>query len=836
MPPSIVTGLPIDAVLPAIQDALRRGRSVVLRAPPGAGKTTAVPPALLDAPWRGDGIILMLEPRRLAARSAARRMAALRGEAAGDTVGYRVRLEARVGPATRIEVVTEGIFLRRIQGDPSLAGVAAVIFDEFHERSVDADLALALVLETRAALRPDLRLVVMSATLDGEPLAALLGDAERVEAEGRQFPVEVRYAERESNTPREIRAADAARRALIETAGDVLVFLPGMAEIRRAERHLADHVTDPAVDVEPLHGDLASDDQDRAIAPSRPGRRKVVLATAIAETSLTIEGVRTVIDAGLRRAPRFDPRSGMTRLVTIPVSAAAAEQRRGRAGRVAPGICHRLWTEADQRGLAPFDLPEIRSADLAPLTLELALWGVTDPAAMSWLDPPPPAAFEQARALLGRLGALDGEGRPTPVGRRMGRIRRPSPPRPHDRRGGDGISGDEAWTACRVAALLSERDPLSGRGRPADADLRTRLAAGERGPFARIHAVARDLARAAGIRANRSETDRSGAGAADAGRLVALAYPDRVARRVDPRGLYRLSGGGSAALPEGDPLLVEEWLAVAALDGDRQRARIFLAAPLTRSAIDELFGDRIEATDRIAWDRGSRSVATRRERRLDRLVLDDAPLPDPDPTLVAAAMLQGVRELGLAALPWDRGALQLRARVGLLRKAEADAGWPDWSDDALVASLEDWLAPHLGRATQAAHLAKLDLSAILLDRLDWDQRRRLDAAAPTHLTVPSGSRIALDYDSGGHPVLAVRLQEMFGARATPTVGNGKVPVVVHLLSPAGRPVQVTQDLAGFWQNSYRAVRSDLRGRYPRHSWPEDPTKAIPTRRVRPKGT
>ncbi len=821
--------LPIEAVLPAILDALERGRSVVLRAPPGAGKTTAVPPALLDAPWRGDGVILMLEPRRLAARSAARRMAALRGEAPGGTVGYRVRLDARVGPATRIEVVTEGIFLRRIQGDPALDGVAAVIFDEFHERSVDADLALALTLETRGALRPDLRLVVMSATLDGGPLAALLGDAERIEADGRQFPVELRYADRESDLAREIRAADAARRALAETPGDVLVFLPGMAEIRRAERHLADTLADPAaVDVEPLHGDLAGDDQDRAIAPSRPGRRKIVLATAIAETSLTIEGVRTVVDAGLRRAPRFDPRTGMTRLVTVPVSVAAAEQRRGRAGRTAPGVCHRLWTEAEQRGLAAFDLPEIRSADLAPLALELALWGVADPTAMSWLDPPPAAAFEQALGLLARLGAIDATGRPTGTGRRMGRIGA----HPRLARMIVGAApGRDAWTACRIAALLSERDPLAGRGRPADADLRTRLAGGDRGPYARIHAVARDLARAAGIRPGGPDT-----GTAEAGALVALAYPDRIARRADPRGLYRLAGGGSATLPEGDPLLVEEWLAIAALDGDRQRARIFLAAPLTRADIEDLFGDRIEAVDRIAWDSRARGVAARRERRLDRLMLEDGPLPDPDPDAVAAAMLNGVREMGLAALPWSREALQLRARVTLLRTADGEAAWPDWTDEALAATLEEWLAPHLGRATQAAHLAKLDLAAILLDRLDWDRRRRLDAAAPTHLTVPSGSRIALDYGSVGNPVLAVRLQEMFGARTTPAVCDGKVPVVVHLLSPAGRPVQVTQDLAGFWRNSYRAVRSDLRGRYPRHSWPEDPTEAAPTRRVRPRGT
>ncbi|WP_374445018.1 ATP-dependent helicase HrpB [Stella sp.] len=819
-----MTDLPIHAVIPAIADALARNRPVVLRAPPGAGKTTAVPPALLDAAWRGDGRILMLEPRRLAARSAAARIAANRGEMPGGLVGYRVRLDSRVGPATRIEVVTEGIFLRRIQSDPELDGVAAVLFDEFHERSVDADLALALALESRAALRPDLRLVVMSATLDSAPLLALIPDAEAIAAEGRMFPVEVRHAERPGEGPVELRAADAARRALAQRPGDVLVFLPGMAEIRRAERRLAETLADPGVDVMALHGDLAPADQDRAIAPAPPGRRKIVLATAIAETSLTIEGVRTVVDSGQRRAPRFDPRTGMTRLVTVPVSVAAAEQRRGRAGRVAPGVCERLWTEAEHRALAAFDPPEIRSADLAPLALELAVWGVRDPATLAWLDPPPAAALEQAMGLLRRLDAVDAEGRPTATGRRMARIG--VHPRLARMIAGAPDPGD-AWLACRIAALLAERDPLAGRG---DADLRSRLQAGHRGPFARAHALARDLARAAGARPTED------AATATAGALLALAYPDRVARRSDPRGLYRMTGGGAAVLPEGDPLLVEEWLAIAALDGDRQRARIFLAAPLTLAEITDRFADRIESVDRIEWDSRSRSVAARRERRLDRLVLEDAPLPRADPEALAAAMLAGIRELGLDALPWTPEARQLRSRVGLMRRVEGAANWPDLSDQALLDGLESWLAPHLDRATQPAHLARLDLARLLTDLLGRTAARRLDAEAPTHLTVPSGSRIPLEYGQGEQPVLAVRLQEMFGLRATPTVADGRVPVLVHLLSPAGRPVQVTQDLAGFWDRGYREVRADLRGRYPRHHWPEDPREALPTRRAKPRGT
>ncbi|MGE0723634.1 MAG: ATP-dependent helicase HrpB [Alphaproteobacteria bacterium] len=827
-------GLPVAAALPAVLDALARGRSVVLEAPPGAGKTTLVPPALLGAPWLAGAKVLLLQPRRIAARAAARRMAALVGEPVGGLVGHRVRLDTNVGPRTRIEAVTTGVFLRQIQHDPGLDGVGAVIFDEFHERSVEADLALALAIEARAALRPDLRLVVMSATLDGGPVAGLLGDGERIAAEGRQYPVTVHHADRPVAIPREIRAAEIGRRALAEADGDVLVFLPGMAEIRRAERHLAAIIDDPAIRIAPLHGDLPGPAQDRAIAPGRPDERKIVLATSIAETSLTIEGVTTVVDAGLKRVPRFDPATGMTRLATVPVSIAAAEQRRGRAGRLGPGTCHRLWTAAEHRGLIPFDPPEILAADLAPLVLELALWGARDPRRLAWLDPPPTAALGQAHEILRRLGALDADGIPTAAGRRMGQLGI------HPRLARMAIEAEArgaGWTGCLLAALLSERDPLRSGAGARDADLRSRLAllaepdrsgGGDSASLRRIELSARDLARSLGVR------PRAG-GVQEAGPLVAAAYPDRIGRRADPRGIYPLAGGGAGMLADGDALVVEEWLAIAALDGDRQRARIHLAAPLARADIEAAFADRIETVDRIAWDARSQSVLARRERRLDRLLLEDAPLPDPDPAAVRSAMAAGIRALGLAVLPWTREREQLRARIALLRGIDGADRWPDTGEAALLATLEDWLGPHLAGITRPAGLARLDLAAILMAPLDWDQRRRLEIEAPTHVTVPTGSRIALDYASGDAPVLAVRLQEMFGARETPAVAGGRVPVVLHLLSPAGRPVQVTRDLAGFWARGYGAVRADLRGRYPKHFWPDDPASAPPTRRTRPPG-
>jgi ATP-dependent helicase HrpB len=825
--------LPIDPVLPDLLDALARGTSAVLEAPPGAGKTTRVPLALLDAAWRGDGRILVLEPRRLAARAAAARMASLLGEEVGRTVGYRVRLDARVSDATRIEVVTEGLYLRRLQADPELPGVAAVLFDEVHERNLDADLALALTLDARAALRDDLRVLAMSATLDGAAVARLLGGAPVVSSAGRAFPVEVRHIDPGPAPAGRIEDAVAAavRRALAEEEGGVLVFLPGLREIRRVEALLADRVP-PSVLVAPLHGDLPLGAQDAAIRPAPDGRRKVVLATSIAETSLTIEGVRVVIDAGLMRLPRFDPRSGMGRLETVRVSLAAAEQRRGRAGRTQPGVCWRLWPEPETRALRPHTEPEIRTADLAPLALELAAWG-TAPEDLPWLDPPPTAPLAQARDLLRRLGALDGDGRVTDHGRAMARLGA------HPRLAHMLVRGGEMGLgplACDLAALIEARDVMRRDG-GRDPDLRLRLdalagrerAGADRGAVAAVREQARRLRRDLGVRGDTAAEDVERAGV-----LVALAYPDRVAQRRGPPGSFRMTNGRGAVLPPEDPLAGADFLAVADLDGDAANARVFRCAPISRAEIEAAFGDAADARDVVAWDAREGAVVARRRRAVGALVLEDAVLPDPPADLVLDALLEGVRQGWPHVLPWTDGARDLRDRVVFCARLEPEA-WPDWSDEGLAATLPDWLGPRLGGMSRLKHLERLDMAAVLSDSLGWTLRRRLDQLAPTHAEVPTGARRPIDY-SGPEPVLAVKLQEMFGAARGPAVGDGRVPLVLHLLSPAGRPVQVTRDLAGFWAGSYAAVRADLRGRYPRHPWPEDPATAAPTARAKPRGT
>ncbi|MEI8394229.1 MAG: ATP-dependent helicase HrpB [Rhodospirillaceae bacterium] len=821
----------IEPVLPAVRTALREAGTAVLQAPPGAGKTTRVPLALLDEPWLGDRRIIVLEPRRLAARAAARRMADERGEEIGATVGYRVRFDSRVGPGTRIEVVTDGVFLRRLQEDPTLDGVGAVLFDEFHERRLDCDLVLALCLEARAAVRGDLRLLVMSATLEGESVAALLSGAPLITSEGRSFPVETRYLPPEPKARLEDGVATAVRRALATEVGDILAFLPGTAEIRRTATRLAEGGLGAEVTVVALYGDLSLDRQDEAIRPAPAGRRKVVLATSIAETSLTIEGVRVVIDCGLMRVPRFDPACGMSRLETVRVSRASADQRRGRAGRTGPGLCYRLWPEAEQRALAPFTPPEILSADLAPLALELAEWGIADAGALAWLDPPPGAALVQARELLQQLGALDRTGRITAHGREMARLGA------HPRLAHLMVRGRAAGRgalACALAALLGERDIL--RSGPRDADLRTRVellagkGRGERGAIEPVRQVAARWRRQLRIDGEDALTP------AATGGLLALAYPDRIARRRSGGGgQYRLANGRGAVLPAGDPLGAEEWLAVAELDGDRREARIFLAAPLTLAEIEEAFADRIDSVEFVAWEPREQAVRARRQRRLNTLVLEDDALAEPSADLVGAAMLEGIRLHGLALLPRAPAFENWRARIAFLRRVDQREGgreeWPDLSDAGLLGTLEDWLLPWLDGCSRASHLKRLDLGDILQARLDRPQQRALETLAPSHIIVPSGSRLPLDY-SGAVPVLAVRLQEMFGARETPCVAGGKVPIVLHLLSPARRPVQVTGDLAGFWAGSYHAVKGELRGRYPKHFWPDDPLSALPTDRTK----
>lgn len=833
--------LPIDAVIPQIRAALADAPGLVLQAPPGAGKTTRVPLSLLDQQFLAGRRIIMLEPRRLAARAAATRMAATLGETVGETVGYRIRFDSKVGPSTRIEVVTEGILTRMLQDDPGLDGVGLVIFDEFHERSLNADLGLALCMETQGALRDDLRIMVMSATLDGEPIARLMGGVPVVTSEGRAFPVETRFLARPD--PRRLvdAVAQAVSLALRDVAeGDVLVFLPGAGEIRRVEAALATMPAARGVTILPLYGDLAQDAQDRAIRPMADGGRKVVLATAIAETSLTINGVRVVVDGGQMRQPRFDPTSGMTRLVTLPASRASADQRRGRAGRTAPGVCYRLWSEAEDRALAPFSSPEIAEADLAPLALDLAQWGVTDANALAWLDPPPVAALAQARDLLGELGAVDGQGRMTAHGRAMNRLAM------HPRLAHMVLAARDlgvAGLACDVAALLGERDILRAERGYRDGDIRLRIDALrqsggldprhgltlDRGAVSRVRQSAKDLRRRVGLKPGLED-----GATAEVGLLLAFAYPDRIGRRRpggEPR--YALSGGRGAFFSDHEPLCAEEWLVAAELDGDRREARIFLAAPITKAEVDAHFSAAIRTETEVGWDRRDEVVVARRVRRLFSLVLDEQKLDRVPPDQLACAMAEGVATMGLGCLPWTDDLLRLRERLAFLHRVDPQAGWPDMSDDALISGLDQWLTPYLTGITRRAHLARVDLSAALRGMMPWEQARRLDELAPTHVPVPSGSRIAIDY-SGETPVLAVRLQEMFGCADTPCINGGTVPLLLHLLSPARRPVQVTRDLASFWANAYHAVKSDLKGQYPKHWWPDDPMQAEPTARAKPR--
>jgi ATP-dependent helicase HrpB len=807
--PAAAAALPVAEALPALGEALDRGNAVLI-APPGAGKTTVVPLALLAAPWRDPTArILVLEPRRVAARAAARRMAALLGETVGATVGVRTRLDAVVSSATRIEVVTEGLLVRRLQSDPGLAGVAAVVFDEVHERSLDADLALAMTRDLQAGLRPELRLVAMSATLDGAAFARLLA-APVIAAEGRMFPVAMRWAARDTDA-RDLPevAAATARRALAETAGDVLVFLPGMAEIRRAEAALADA---PAV-VRPLHGELPAEAQDLALRPDAEGRRRIILATAIAETSLTVEGVTAVVDGGFRRTPRFDPGSGLTRLVTVRISRAAADQRAGRAGRLGPGIAYRLWTEAAHRGLPAADRPEILEADLAPLALDLAAWGA-DPAALPFLDPPPAGALAAGRDLLRTLGALDEQGAITPRGRAMARLGA------HPRLAAmmvaarDGGAA-EAALAADLAAVLEERDPL--RGGDASADIRLRLGR-LAGAAARAAAQYR---RRLGVAAAASDPARAGA-------LLARAFPDRIAMARGEPGAFLLANGRGARLAPADPLARAPFLVAAALDLSGAEARIRLAAPLARAELEAIAGARIVGAEEVAWDAQAGAVRARRRRQLDALVLEETPLADPDPALVARGLCAGLRSRGLDALPWTPAARSLQARAVLM--ATLEPGWPDLADAALVATLEDWLAPHLVGLCSLAELGRLDLVAILRGVLGPRRAAALDAALPSHIALPQG-RAAIDY-ARDPPTLAARAQALFGLAETPRLAGGRVTLQIELLSPAGRPIAVTGDLAAFWRGGWAEVRKAMRGRYPRHAWPEDPM-AGPARATRP---
>ncbi|MDX6752384.1 ATP-dependent helicase HrpB [Geminicoccaceae bacterium 1502E] len=816
-----MASLPVAAVLPALARALEGAGAAVLEAPPGAGKTTLVPLHLLAAPWLAGRRILMLEPRRLAARQAARRMAQLLGEKVGETVGYSVRFERKVGPATRIEVLTEGLLTRRLQGDPALEEVGAVIFDEFHERSLDADLALALCLDARDGLRPDLRLLVMSATIAGEAVAELLGGAPLVRSEGRMFPVRTRHLPQPREARIEQAMAEAVRRALAENEGSILCFLPGAAEIRRTEARLGG--LGPQVELHALFGDLTRERQDAALLPAQAGRRKVVLATNIAETSLTIEGVSVVIDGGLARRPRFSPRTGMSRLETVRISRASAAQRRGRAGRLGPGVCYRLWAATDDMILPAFDPPEITEADLAPLALELAQWGAP-PEALRWPTPPPAAALAQAHSLLGELGALDGDGRITPHGRRMAGLPL------HPRLAHMLVSAIEAGlgaTALALAALLAGRDPWRQQRDP---DLAHRLSlwrtrqGGDAAALAELERVRRQLAGILPAARGTPEPAQTGA-------VLALAYPDRIAqRRGSGPGMFRMAGGRGARLDPLDPLAREPFLAVAELDDAGADARILSAAALREEDLLLLFGERIRTEQEVSWDRRSGGVTARRMTRLGALVLKERPIDRVDPALLRAALLQGLAESGLDALPWTPAARSLLARLRFLHRHEP-AAWPDVGDEALSTGLADWLGPWLEGVRRPADLARVDLVQALRALLPWEKQQALDRLAPGYFQTPAGSRLTIDYE-GAVPSVGVRLQELLGQDRHPAVLDGRVPLTLELLSPARRPIQVTCDLPGFWAGSYVEVRKEMRGRYPRHDWPENPLSAAPTRRTK----
>lgn len=843
--------LPIDAALPALRDALRAHCNVVLQAPPGAGKSTGVPPALLAEKWLGQGKIVMLEPRRLAARAVAARMAQMLGEAVGRTVGFRTRLESKVGKETRIEVVTEGILTRWLQRDPALEGVALLIFDEFHERSLPADLGLALSLDAQQTLRDDLRILVMSATLDGAAVAGLLGNAPIVSAQGRMFDVETRWATtartpaaRGGRADQDISGAVAAtvRRALTDESGDVLVFLPGQGEIRRVQRGLEEAALPADVRILPLYGELSSDAQDAAIQPGRAGVRKVVLATNIAETSLTIEGVRVVVDSGLARRARFDPATGMSRLETMRISRASAEQRRGRAGRLESGVCYRLWAEAEHAAMLAHTPAEMVEADLAPLALDLAEWGVSDPSTLKWLDAPPGAAFSQARDLLLSLEAIDADGRINAHGRALARLGT------HPRLAHMIVRGAELGlkrAALEVAAVLGERDLLRSTGPDRNVDLRLRveaLASAHHTPAGmRVDSGARQRALRSIELLDRQLDSRSAAtmqsSGEPSGRLLAFAYPDRIAQSRGGGGRYLLSSGRGARLPEAQSLAQAEFLVVADLDAGDREALIRLAAPLSREIVESDFAARIEHRERFEWDAREQAVIAQDERWLGALKLDERRIERPDSSRVASALMIGIAEMGIAALPWTKEARALQARLIFAKRTDARSArpWPDVSDAALLENLQQWLAPWLDNMSRRDHLARLDLHAILLALLDWNEQRRLDEIAPAHLLVPSGSRIPIDY-SGDTPHVAVRLQEVFGLQVTPTIGGGRVPLTLHLLSPAHRPVQVTKDLASFWARGYAEVKKELKGRYPKHYWPDDPLTAEATSRAKRRGS
>ena len=835
MPPLLPKpSLPVDAVLPELLAALAASTAAVLIAPPGAGKTTRVPPALLDAPWLEGRKILLLEPRRLAARAAAERMASERGERVGETIGLRARLDTRVGPRTRIEVVTKGVFTRMILDDPGLEGIGAVVFDEFHERSLDADAGLAFALDARSGLREDLRLLVMSATLDGARVAALLGDALVIEALGRTFPIETRYAGRPVERRIEDAMADAITRAVRMDPGSVLAFLPGQAEIRRTAERLIERLDAGVFDIVELHGGLEGRLQRQAIEPAAAGRRKVVLATSIAQTSITIEGVRIVIDSGLERVPRYDPDAGLTRLATISVSRATADQRRGRAGRTEPGIGWRLWDEPQTAGLRPFTEPEIRQADLSGLLLDCAAWGTLDPAQLAWLDPPSAGAVAAARAELVLLGAIDADGRLTDMGRRLRAL--PLPPRLARMVIAASKHGCE-MRAAEIAAILVERG-IGGRS----ADLSERLSDFRRDRTGRadsLRRLAAGWARTAAEHSTQSSRSMSSPPSelSDAC-LLALAFPDRIAKSRGAPGHFVLASGRGAMVDATDPLARAPFLVVAELTGAAAAARILVAARADAMEIDALAaiaGLPIETLTETAFDASAAALRARRVTRLGAIMLASEPQSIPAGPQSVALLVEGLAQLGIARLPWSAAQRHLRDRVEFLRSAAPDAGWPDLSDTGLRASTALWLAPFITDVTRLSEVTPAQLGNALDTLLPWNLKQRLESEAPTHFEAPTGNRHPIDYDAEGAPLVSIRVQELFGLVRHPAIAGGRLPLTLALLSPAGRPVQITRDLPGFWSGSWRDVKSEMRGRYPKHPWPDDPANAPPTARAKRRG-
>ena len=824
--------LPINAILPELLAALAVNNSAVLAAEPGSGKTTIAPLALVDQPWLADRKIIILEPRRLAARAAAARMSELVGDRVGGTIGYRVRFDSKVSRATRIEVVTEGILIRMLQQDPELASTGLVIFDEFHERSLQGDLALALYLDARQ-LRDDLKILVMSATIDTSTIAKLLGKAPVITGQGRCFPVAVEYLPRQSTdfiVPRTVRGID---KALAEQAGDILVFLPGAGEIRTVQAHYAKRADLSCL---PLYGDLPLEKQNLVFAKA-PGPRRLILATPIAETSLTIEGITTVVDCGQVKSPRFDPASGLTHLQTIPIAKASAEQRTGRAGRLGPGHCYRLWTAAEQHSRPDFLPAEIINADLAPLLLELALWGVSDPGQLSWLDPPRQGQIKQARKILLELEALDEKLAITPLGRKMASL--PLHPRLAlmlVRGRQQGLSK----LACRLAAILNNRDPLKAAAGRQSSDIEERLqllVIAERDGAGAVRAkggdpaACRQILREAGQYQRLLGKEGKDSGQlCEVGNLLASAYPDRIAHKKPGSGQHLLASGRGASLPAGDHLGSSELLVAAKLDAGKKQGRIFLAAPLTMAELRSDHPHLMQIKKTVRWDAEQQRVAAVAEECLGSLVLSQRKWPGPGAEEISRCLLEGLRQAGISCLPWQKKSRELQARIQSAHLWQPDR-WPDVADETLRKDLA-WLEPYLGKARSLKDLQKLDLAGILLARLSWQEQQELERIAPSHLQVASGSRIKLRYQPGEAPILPVRIQEMFGCAETPTVAGGKLPVLIHLLSPAQRPIQITSDLAAFWRATYREVKKELAGRYPKHYWPENPLEAEATSRAK----